>query len=171
MQGGSEARLYKFGLYGAFGAFARLLGYTEQELIGLNLDDLYDRLPNVGRNYVSLVLNARRHITHEVQHKHKDGSWLDVETGANVVTHEGKEVLSIVVRDITERKIAQERIHYLRRVEQCGVGLAVHADIQFSSCTVVRARPRLTSAGRAKISTSAYLFSTPTLPDHDNHPL
>ena len=97
----------------ANGALARLLGYTEQELIGLNLEDLYDRLPDVARNYVGLVLKARRHITHEVQYKRKDGTWLDVETGANVVTHDGKDVLSIVVRDITERKLAQEQIHYL----------------------------------------------------------
>ncbi len=97
----------------ANGAFARLLGYTEQELVGLSLHDLYDRLPDVARNYVGLVLKARRHVTHEVQYKRKDGTWLDVETGANVITHDGKDVLSIVVRDITERKLAQERIHYL----------------------------------------------------------
>ncbi len=94
-------------------AFARLLGYSDRELIGLNLDDIFDRLPGIAHNFVSLVMKARGHITHEMQFKRKDGSWLDVETSANVIEHEDKQVLSIVVRDITERKLAQERIHYL----------------------------------------------------------
>ncbi len=100
-------------LLDANGAFARLLGYKEQELVGLSLHDLYDRLPDVARNYVSTALKARRHVTHEVQYKRKDGTWVDLETGANVIAHDGKDVLSVVVRDITERKLAQERIHYL----------------------------------------------------------
>ncbi|HWS02267.1 MAG TPA: diguanylate cyclase, partial [Gammaproteobacteria bacterium] len=94
-------------------AFCRLLGYSQEEITGLNLSDLREGSADASRNFVDEVMKIRRHTTHEGQLKRKDGSWLPVETGANVVSNDDKEVLSVVVRDITERKHAQERIHYL----------------------------------------------------------
>ncbi len=94
-------------------AFCRLLGYSQEEITGLNLSDLREGSADASRNFVDEVMKVRRHTTHEGQLKRKDGSWLPVETGANVVSNDDKEVLSVVVRDITERKHAQERIHYL----------------------------------------------------------
>ena len=94
-------------------AFCRLLGYAPEEIPGLNLSDLRDGAADARSIMSAEVVKARRHVTQEGQFKRKDGSWLAVETGAYVVSHDSKDVLSIVVRDITERKIAQERIHYL----------------------------------------------------------
>ncbi len=94
-------------------AFCRLLGYGLEEVPRLSLSDLREGTADASRSYVAEVVKARRHTTHEGQLKCKDGSWLAVETGAYVVSNDGNDVLSIVVRDITERKHAQERIHYL----------------------------------------------------------
>ena len=89
-------------------AYQNLLGYTAEEILGLTL---YDVVPYSQENmdcYIERVLAQRRYVSGERRHRRKDGSLVSVEVGANVISYSGREAISIVVRDITERKQAEE---------------------------------------------------------------
>ena len=94
-------------------AYQNLLGYTSEEILRLTL---YDLVPYPRKSmdcYVERVLERRSYISGERRHRRKDGSLVDVEVSANLITYSGREALCIVVRDITERKRAEEELHRL----------------------------------------------------------
>jgi PAS domain S-box-containing protein len=79
-------------------------GYSVDELVGMNIRDinkvfdaelaqgLRDELARVGE------------ITYETEHKRKDGSSFPVEIRSRLMEIDGKNVVSAIVRDITERR-------------------------------------------------------------------
>jgi PAS domain S-box-containing protein len=96
-------------------AYQRLLGYTAEELNGLTLYDVTtSSYENIDFNIQS-VLTKGHHFIGERQHRRKDGSLVDVESSVNLISYSGKKVLCAVVRDITERKQAEEAV---RRSEE-----------------------------------------------------
>jgi hypothetical protein len=87
--------------------------HTSEEILWLTL---YDLVPYPRKSmdcYVERVLERRSYISGERRHRCKDGSLVDVEVSANLITYSGREALCIVVRDITERKRAEEELHRL----------------------------------------------------------
>ena len=88
-------------------AFARMHGYSVQEMAGLGLKDLlapatYAAGPEQWRRTL-----AEERITLEVEHIHKDGHAFPVEVSASLI-HVGDDVLMQTFhRDITERKNAE----------------------------------------------------------------
>jgi PAS domain S-box-containing protein len=94
-------------------AYQNLLGYTSEEILRLTL---YDLVPYPRKSmdcYVERVLERRSYVSGERRHRRKDGSLVDVEVSANLISYGGREALCIVVRDITERKRAEEELHRL----------------------------------------------------------
>ena len=63
--------------------------------------------------YVERVLERRSYVSGERRHRRNDGSLVDVEVSANLIAYGGREALCIVVRDITERKRAEEELRRL----------------------------------------------------------
>jgi len=85
-----------------------LLGYSPEEISRLTL---YDVVPYPREDmdcYVGRVLERSSYISGERRHRRKDGSLVDVEVSASVVSAGGQEVICMVVRDITERKRTEE---------------------------------------------------------------
>ena len=94
-------------------AYQNLLGYTSEEILRLTL---YDLVPYPRKSmdcYVERVLERRSYVSGERRHRRKDGSLVDVEVSANLISYGGREALCIVVRDTTERKRAEEELHRL----------------------------------------------------------
>jgi PAS domain S-box-containing protein len=89
-------------------ALHRSLGYSSEELSQLTLYDIvaHDR-ESVDRN-VGRVVERMHHFVGERRYRRKDGTLMDVEVSASVVSHEGGEVLCIVAHDVTERKKAEK---------------------------------------------------------------
>ncbi|MDQ4105951.1 MAG: PAS domain S-box protein, partial [Actinomycetota bacterium] len=85
-----------------------LLGYTPEEVLRLTLYDLVPYPREAMDCYVERVLEQKSYVSGERRHRRKDGSLVDVEVSANVISYSGEETLCIVVRDITERKRAAE---------------------------------------------------------------
>ncbi|MFB2923943.1 PAS domain S-box protein [Aerosakkonema funiforme] len=84
-------------------SFARMLGYTIEETLTLNLVD-WDAdwtRDKIERKITesNLCIN-----TFETRHRRKDGSIYDVEISANNVIFDSKKVIFCICRDITERK-------------------------------------------------------------------
>ena len=94
-------------------------GYTEKELIGMAGGML--RSPEVQTSLAQMKkeLDRSRGCLFETVHRRKDGSAFPVEVSATVVaTGEGSAYLAIV-RDISERKLAEARIRRLNRLYSC----------------------------------------------------
>ena len=93
-------------------AYQGLLGYSPREISYLTLYDLLPCSKEDTDSYVGRVLEGSRHASGEWRHRRKDGSLVDVEVSANVLTEGGREVVCMVVRDITERKRTEEELRY-----------------------------------------------------------
>lgn len=91
-------------------AFARLVGYSREELIGRPISELIaDTAEGVAaRARQTLGIGAPTSV--QRQYRRKDGTIVDVEKSATVIQHGGRKVLCTVIHDITERKRAQEAL-------------------------------------------------------------
>jgi PAS domain S-box-containing protein len=89
-------------------SFGRMLGYAPEELLGM---EVYDFVAHPRENVdatIGRTLELRRRVVGGRKYRRRDGSLLDVEVGVNVISLEGRDVICTIVRDITERKQAEE---------------------------------------------------------------
>lgn len=96
-------------------AFAHLLGYTCEQLVGLTLYDIVvlDRA-SIDCN-LERVLRQKNYFIGEAPHRRCDGEIAYADVNVNVIFQGGREVFCVVAHDVTERKRAQEA---LRESEQ-----------------------------------------------------
>lgn len=91
-------------------SYQNMLGYTADELQGM---EVYDFVAHPRENVdstISRTLEQRRRLVGERKYRRKDGSLIDVEVGVSVFSYAGKEVIGTIVRDVTERKRAEEAL-------------------------------------------------------------
>ena len=99
-------------------AYQKLLGYTAAEMCELTIYDIV--IPNYhGVDFMIDRIKTEKDVwIGERQHKRKDGSKVDVEASSSLNIYRGKEVFSVIVRDITERKRAEEKLQYHQKLLQ-----------------------------------------------------
>ena len=94
-------------------AFQHLLGYSAEEIVGLSLYDyVAAEKEDIDRRFQQ-ELDQKGPIIHERKYRRKDGSLVDVWISAQAISYGGKKATCTIVRDITERKQAEEEIHKL----------------------------------------------------------
>ena len=93
-------------------AYQSLLGYSPEEMSYLTLYDLVPYSREDTDSYVGGVLDQSRYVSGEGRHRRKDGSLIDVEVSTDVILDGGREVICMMVRDITERKHTEEEHRY-----------------------------------------------------------
>ena len=85
-------------------------GYTRDEMMGINLHALdtpkYEKL--IESRMRDLMENGQ--CIFESEHRRKDGSVMPVEINAHIVESGGRKLVLSVIRDITERKQAEEAL-------------------------------------------------------------
>ena len=126
-------------------ASATVLGYAPEELLGLDFSGFIhpDDRERTEAAYAAFIQRGGR-TTCRYRLGHKDGHWVPVES--TWVTRpaddpaEGNEVVS-VVRDISERVAAEERIAFLARHDPL-TGLANRAMLQERTEQAIAAMPR-----------------------------
>ncbi len=91
-------------------AFCKLTGFTEAELQQRTLFNVAVLARDVLRQGIEETRRTRRHRTVEVPFRRKDGRLVDVEVSANLITYAGREVICVIVRDIGERKQAEQAL-------------------------------------------------------------
>lgn len=91
-------------------SYQNMLGYTSEELLGM---EVYDFVAHPRENVdatIARTLEQRRRVVGERKYRRKDGTLLDVEVGVSVISLDGREVICTIVRDVTERKRAEEAL-------------------------------------------------------------
>ncbi|MBD1894002.1 PAS domain S-box protein [Coleofasciculus sp. FACHB-129] len=99
-------------------AFNRLLGYSHEEILQLTLYDLIPHTQDSADLNINQILADKQHYLGERRYRRKDGTLVDVEVSANSISYGGREVVCGVVRDISDRKQAQEEIRLLQTTTQ-----------------------------------------------------
>jgi PAS domain S-box-containing protein len=107
-------------------ALQNMLGYTAEELNGMKLHEIvaHDR-KDVEANIERTLREGTRYIR-ERGYRRKDGSVVDVEVVASTIYYGGKQVICAAIRDITERKRAEEAMHEVREAERQRIARDLH---------------------------------------------
>ena len=90
---------------------SQMLGYTEEELVQLSVADLHPEadLPFVYAQ-IEEFLKGGKPIRRDIQFKRKDGSILFADVSPDLVLLDGRRHILVVLKDITERKRAEESL-------------------------------------------------------------
>jgi PAS domain S-box-containing protein len=103
-------------------SITRLLGYKPQELVGMNAFQMVhpEDMSKVKDAFLQVVQTTNAYLSLEYRFKHKDGSWLVVEsTGSNQLDNTLIGAIVINSRDVTERKAFQvEREHLISQLQE-----------------------------------------------------
>lgn len=85
-------------------------GYTREELLGMNAEDLLP--PEAGSPLVEQrdKLDGLAGVIFEIPQRRKDGTTFYAESSSRVIEVEGKKFYQSILRDITERKRAEEAL-------------------------------------------------------------
>ena len=107
-------------------AFRRMFGYDEEELRRITVYDLAPQdTEGVDRN-VARAMERGHLVVGERSYRHKDGSRVDVEVSGGVISYGGRQVICSVVRDITERKRAEEAMREIQEAERTRMARDLH---------------------------------------------
>ncbi len=100
------------------------LGYEEDELKKLRVHDIGQNIHS-HQDWINHVAYLKKHGSRlfETQQRRKDNTLFPVEVNARIVEYKNQDVLVSVVRDISERKIAEEKLF----VEKSKLGAVVAA--------------------------------------------
>jgi two-component system cell cycle sensor histidine kinase/response regulator CckA len=101
-------------LLGVNSATCRSLGYTRDELLRLSLEDIDPQFDRGQFAAAGREIPPPASVTVETTHRRKDGSVFPVEVQQSVIQIGGAARVLLVVRDITERKRAQEESRRLQ---------------------------------------------------------
>jgi PAS domain S-box-containing protein len=101
------------------------LGFTREELLGLDLSQIEVRVQPQECAQIMARLNPGERLTIQGRHRRKDGSTLPVEVRLAVYELSGQKTFVALARDVTEREQADERSRLLRDL---GFGANIAAD-------------------------------------------
>lgn len=105
------------------------LGYTSEELLALSPEDI-DAPDMAERRHSALKeLLANKHVIFETILIAKDGRRIHMEINANYFEYKGKPVIVSILRDITERKHAEERIKVFTAAIEQSVNIIFITDV------------------------------------------
>lgn len=94
------------------GSITHILGYQQNEYIGRSFTQFVPKkeIPKY-LNKLADVFKHKEIRDFETQVYHKDGHLVDVEINGKIIRQEGKLVAQGTIRDITDRKLAEEMLH------------------------------------------------------------
>jgi len=111
-------------------AFQQLLGYFPEELAGMHIYDIVAADPKDIDDGFQKALSLKGEVPfdHERKYRRKDGSLVQVWVRGTTLTYQGREVMCTFVRDLTDRKRAEQALReseerYRAVVEQSADGI------------------------------------------------
>jgi PAS domain S-box-containing protein len=91
-------------------AFRNLLDYSPDAISQLTIYDIVAYSKDLIDNNIESLLTDQQFRIGEVLYLRRDGSCVDVEVSGSVISYGGREIICTVVRDITERKQAEDEL-------------------------------------------------------------
>jgi two-component system, cell cycle sensor histidine kinase and response regulator CckA len=85
-------------------------GYSREELLSMNLRDLRHPSTSADLDAQWNRIGELGSMVFETVHQRRDGSAIPVEVSSRVMVAEGAEFRQSIIRDITERKVAEEKL-------------------------------------------------------------
>ena len=108
----------------------KMYGYTREELVNLSISDLRDEKSKLAIQ--SDMVKVKKGATNifEVIHKRKNGELFRVDVSSKYLTIDGKGLFQSLIRDITEKKQAEEKLkeseeRFRTMFEQAAIGVAL----------------------------------------------
>lgn len=89
------------------------LGYNREELLRMEIDDIYPREELERTDDIVRRLLETGYLTFERTHVRKDGSTMLVEVSSIILEQDGRQVYQSIARDITQRKITELELQRL----------------------------------------------------------
>ncbi len=99
--------------------FTRLYGYSKEEAIGMSAVNLCNE-PETSNHLMEKILTTGGSYVPLRWHRRKDGSIFPVELSAGLLTLNGREVVCVFAKDITERKRVENEWLQLSKLESLG---------------------------------------------------
>ncbi len=95
-------------------AICQRLGYSHEELLGMNIADILS--PENANLLTKRMARLRQQgsLVYESAHKRRDGSIFPVESGSRVIEYDGQRMILTVSRDISERKQSEAERNLLQ---------------------------------------------------------
>ncbi len=117
------------------------LGYAREEMLALHVSrlDPPDYAVQVGVRIEQL--QQQGHLIFESAHRRKDGTIMPVEINARIIDYDGRKAIFSIIRDITDRKLAeQEREKLIAELQQALAEIkTLHGILPIcSSCKKIR---------------------------------
>ena len=107
-------------------ALEEMLGYTAQELREMDVHYLVAHPPEeVDANFERILAEGRLFIG-DRKYRCKDDSLVDVEVSASMIHFGTKEMVCVLVRDVTERKKTEEALREMREAERNRIARDLH---------------------------------------------
>ncbi len=92
-------------------AFRNLLNYSPDAISQLTIYDIIAYSKDLIDSNIELLMADKKFRIGEVLYRRQDGSCVDVEVSASVISYGGREIICTVVRDITERKQVEAELY------------------------------------------------------------
>jgi PAS domain S-box-containing protein len=89
----------------------QMLGYTQEEFLSLSIADLHapDDLPSI-YSQIEELLKGGKPAGHDVRFRRKDGSVVFTDLSPRLLVLEGRRYILVALKDITERKRAEQTL-------------------------------------------------------------
>ena len=99
-----------------------ICGYTHDELVGKPFSDFIypDEITKVVDHYQRRLAGEEIPSIYETALRHKDGSKIDIEFNASLITYQKKPTAFAFIRDLTERKRLEAQLQHARKMEAIG---------------------------------------------------
>jgi len=92
------------------------LGYKREELLRLSTCDVHTPEAFCRLERLDQLFAARQHCLFETEYRSRDGRLIPAEVNARIIEYRGRTALLAVVRDISERRLSENRIRATERV-------------------------------------------------------
>jgi PAS domain S-box-containing protein len=121
-------------------ALQDMLGYGTDELQGMELHEIVAHDPEDVYANVERTLREGKRFIRERDYRRKDGSVVEVEVAASAIDYGDKQVICAAIRDITERKRAEEARREIRDAERRRIARDLHdgvlQDLSYTSAAI-----------------------------------
>jgi len=98
-------------------------GYTRDEMLHLGMQRLVSEKDHQTLEAFNDRLKRDRHARVEGKNRCRDGSTVDIQASGSVVTIGGRDLVHVIVRNVTERKRQERRLEYLLGIEELMAGI------------------------------------------------